>query len=327
VTYNVSSKSNPQCFGPSCGLKYLTNDPIFSDPLHELDSDIAKFRHVVATFPRTSPLRIGCIKALASALAQRYILLRQVDDLEQSILHYTEAIFLPPHWDRHFPNITYDLLLTAQHLLLRAVHTEHPEDVERPVIYLRYLCGQSLEAFNVPLDMVKEHLVCALAQQVRLELGDVMQDIEEMTTLILELLNSDTRTISTRAITSFAEVIGTRHGRWTKGKAPPTKVIDCLRKAIIRQPDSDELPITLACTLLDRFRIAYSNDDYEEGTAVLDEFLLFHAPGVQSSQYQKALQIIDYLRFCTGPIERVLEAGAFRGGDLPHSELPPLDFS
>jgi len=63
-------------------------------------------------------MHIGCIQALASTLNARYHLLEQVDDLEQSILHYTEAIFLPPHWDRHFPNITYNFFLTAQLLLL-----------------------------------------------------------------------------------------------------------------------------------------------------------------------------------------------------------------
>ena len=80
-----------------------------------------------------------------------------------------------------------------------------------------------------------------------------------------------------------------------KGKGLPAKVIDCLRKAKIRLPDSDELSITLARTLLDRFRvcIAYSNDDYEEGTTALDKILSSHAPGNEPSQYREALRLIS----------------------------------
>jgi len=292
VTYNVSSKSNPQCFGPSYGLKYLTNDSIFSDRLHQLNSHITNFRHVVATLPRASPERIGSIKALANALAQRYILLRQVDDLEQSILCLTEAIFLPPHWDRRSPNIAQDLCFIAKLLISRATRHMHPEDFKHPIIYLRCLHGQSPEAFNISPDEVKEGLMSALALQVVLELGDVMQDIEEIADLFLELLNSDTWTTSTVPITLFAGAVKHRHGRWGIGKEPPAKVIDCLRKAKSRLPDLDELSIALSYALLDRFEIAHSNDDYKEGTVILDKFLTSHTPGDDPSQYRKALEII-----------------------------------
>jgi len=292
VTYNVSSKSNPQCVGPSCGLKYLTNDPIYSDPLHELNSDIAKFQHVVTIFPRTSPLRIGCIKALASALAQRYSLLRQVDDLEQSILCLTEVIFLPPHWDRRLSNITQDLYSTAQLLFSQEICHMHPEDVKRPVIYLRYLHGQSPEAFNISPNEVKESLMRSLALQVVLGLGDVMQDMEEMADLFLELLNSDTWTILTDIITSFAQVVKHRHESWGNGKEPLARVIYCLRKAKSRLPDSDKLSITLSCILLGHFRIAPLNNDYKEGTIILDKILTSHGPGDDPSQYREALEVI-----------------------------------
>ena len=238
-------------------------------------------------------MRIGYIQALASALNVRYHSLGQVDDLEQSILHYTEAIFLPPHRDRDILNTTQIFFVTARLLLLRATRTEHPEDVKSPVIYLRYLRGQSPEAFNISPDEVKDSLMTALALQVELELGDVMQDIEEMADLVLELLNSDTWTTSTDTITSFAAVVKHRYGKWGYGKEPRAKTIDCLRKAKIRLPDSDELSITLASTLLDRFEIAYSKDDYEEGTAILDKFLTSRGPGDEPSQYREALEFIS----------------------------------
>jgi len=147
------------------GLKYVTNDSIFSERLHKLNSHIPVFRHHVAALPRTSSIRVGGIQALATLLNERYNLSGQVDDLEQSILHYTEAIFLPHHCVRLWPNIAQIFFATTRLLLFRAAHTRQPEDVKRPVIYLRYLHGQSPEAFNISPDMVKEKLVYALAVQ------------------------------------------------------------------------------------------------------------------------------------------------------------------
>jgi len=165
-------------------------------------------------------MRILYIRALASALAERFLLLRQVDDLEQSIAHYTEAVLLPPHWDRHpgCSNIAQNLFCMANLLIFRAARavqpdTTQPEDVRHPVIYLRYLHRQSPEAFNISPNMLKENLVYALALQVKLELGDVMQDIGEMVVLFLELVNSDLWTISTGTVSFFAEVLSLQVGK------------------------------------------------------------------------------------------------------------------
>ena len=77
-----------------------------------------------------------------------------------------------------------------------------------------------------------------------------------------------------------------------QGKKPPAKVIDCLRKAKIHLSDSDEVSISLALTLLDRFNSSRSNDDYEEGTIILNKVLTSHAPGDDPSQYREALENI-----------------------------------
>ena len=289
MTHKVGSKSNPQCFRPSYGLRYLTNNSIFSDCFHKLNGNIAVPNYEVTTLPRANPICISCIQALASMLEECYFLLTQVDNLEQSILHYTEGIFLLPDWHGNCSNITQNFF-TTMWLLFWAVHNKQPKDVKGAIIYLRYLHRQSPEAFNISPDMVKESLVFALALQVGLELGDVMQDIEEMVYLVLELLNSDTWTISTVAITSFAREVKVWYERWGKGKGPPTKIIDCLWKAKIHLPDSDKLSITLACTLLNHFNKTYLDDDYKEGIAILDKFLTSHAPG--DEQYLYILEII-----------------------------------
>jgi len=294
-------------------MKHLTNQSIFSDRLHKLNRDIPVLRHLVTTLPRASPKRIGCIQALANALNERHDMLGQSDDLEQSILHYTEAIFLPHpgHWYRHCPNIIKNLYTTAQLLIYRAMarlaphpiqtNSIQPEDVEllkHSVIYVRYLraLAQSPEAFNTLPDGVNGLLACALAVRVRLGLGDVMQDIEEMADLVLELLNSDIWTISTVVITAFVEVVKFQSSK-KAGNKLPTMVIDCLRnlrKARIRQPDSDEISVVLACALLDRFVITFSNDDYEEGTAILDKIITSHVPGDEPSHYLRALECIHH---------------------------------
>jgi len=265
-------------------------------------------------------MRIGCIQALAIALKERYYLLGQVDDLEQSILHYTETILLSPHWDRHCPNIAQNFLSTAFLLLLRAAHTkgaEQPEGVKRSVIYLRYLRRQSPEAFNIAPNLVKVIFMGALTLQVGLKLGDVMQDIEEMADFFLEFLNSDISTISAGImVTFFAEAVRPLVWRWRFGKEPPAKVIDCLRNAKIRLPDSDKLSITLAGTPLNRFFIAHSNDDYyEEGTAILDKFLSSHAPRDDQNQYREALQLISmfaYFRWTASRKPEHLEEAIYR---------------
>ena len=139
MTHKVSLKFNPWCFWPPYGLKYHANDSIFSDRLHLLNCNIPAYQHGTMTLLRTSPLHIVCIQTLAGALNQHYYILEQVDDLEQSILYYTEAIFLLPNWGSHFLNIVQNFFSIIQLLLLWAACTVHPEDVKCSIVYLRYL--------------------------------------------------------------------------------------------------------------------------------------------------------------------------------------------
>ena len=142
--------------------------------------------------------------------------------------------------------------------------------------------------------MVREHLVCALVLQVWKGLGDPMQDIDEMASLILELFNSDISTISTDIISAFANMaIIQFFDRQGEGQGPLGKVIDCLQKAKICLPDSDVLSPLLTFTLLacSQFQTAYSDDDYEEGTAILDNILTSHLPGDGPNLLQDALLV------------------------------------
>jgi tetratricopeptide (TPR) repeat protein len=211
------------------------------------------------------------------------------DDLEQSIFLFTEAIFLPLPWDRRCYNIIQILSSLALALALRGYNSRQLEDVTRSVIYLRYLRGQPLEAFGVPRNPVTKMLAYALGLQAEMKLGDVRQNIEEMAVLCHELLKSDiSMTSATVYITKLAQtVVNPRLGRMNE---PCDKVIECLREANIRIPYSFDVSIALASSLFDRFRIAHSNDDYEEATTILDKFI--EAPGEKLTPHQERASVL-----------------------------------
>ena len=132
-------------------------------------------------------------------------------------------------------------------------------------------------------------LVHGLAVQVDLELGDVDEDIEEMADLCDELLNSD---ISipiqslTEPIVDFARAIEVHFKDPFELKIHSEKVIDCLRKAIVRLPDLYQVSFVLVRSLLSRFIFAPSDDDYKEGMTIVDRILTFHGSEDEPSPYR-----------------------------------------
>ena len=122
------------------------------------------------SLPRPYPHRVTYLQALATARLARYGMLKDSDDLEQSILCLTEAIFLPRSWDRNRRNIIETFSTLTLVLVRRADESRRPEDVTRSIIYLRYLRGQSLETFNIPPNHITELLVDALRIQVEMKI-------------------------------------------------------------------------------------------------------------------------------------------------------------
>ena len=235
------------------------------------------------SLPRSHPFRVIRVLSLAITRLERYNRLKDLDDLEQSILRFTEAILLPLPSGRLCWNIFFSITLALVH---RAYEFRQPRDVTRSVIHLRYLRGQPPEAFNVRPNSVKALLSDALGLQAIMKLGDVRQDIEEMAILCHELLKSDISTTSaTHFVMNLAEVVKTQLGRLNELQGPSDKVIECLREANIRLPDSYHVSMALAWSLFDRFRVTHSNDDYEEATTILDKFI--RAPGEKLTQNQE----------------------------------------
>jgi len=243
---------------------------------------------------------------------------KQQDDLEQSILGFTEAILSPP-LPFPFPNINQAFHSLTLATFLRALKSKHPEDVKYSVIYLRYRRALPHDVRNPFSFPVTSFLVEALAFQAESELGDVDQDIEEMADLCDELLDSDISTDSlTLPITTFANTVDLRVLGTFGERNSSEKVIGCLRRAIIRLPDLARVSIVFAKYLLGRFEITVSDDDYNEGMAVLDKVINFRGPGDTPSPYQaEALYLavaFPSLRFhASGTPEHLEQAIYFMG--------------
>jgi CHAT domain-containing protein len=217
---------------------------------------------------------------------ERYKILKASDDLDQSILRFTEAMSLPLPWDPRCQNNIQIFFHLTVALVHRAKDSRRPEDVTRSIIHLRYLRGQSLEAFNILPSRITGLLLDALGIQVEMKLGDVGQDTEEMADLCHELLKSDIPTTSlTGFIMGLSRAVSAQFGRFNELQESSDKVIECLREANRRLPDSHDVSNALALSLCVRFRITCSNEDYEEGTAILDKVL--HAPGDGQTQHKE----------------------------------------
>ncbi len=290
MTDNVSLGSNPNVGERPLGLRLSYLSSIFSGRLHECDAEISSYQYSLSLLPRSAPTHASDVYHLATAKLGRYELLlgQPEDDLEESILGFTEAILsFPLRRDSplQLPNISSILHSLTYAISLRIEKSRHPEDIKCSVIYYRYLRGlppDIHDPFSIP---VRDSLVFALASQVDLELGDKDQDIEEMADLCDELLNSDTSTDSkflTKPIMAFADIALNRTETVTEtltARIPSEKVIGCLQRATIRLPDFHKVSIALVKSLLGRFEITFSEDDYNEGMAILDEIISFRGPG------------------------------------------------
>ena len=216
----------------------------------------------------------------------------QPDDLDESILVFTRAIYRPLTLitkDAHSPflNIVQIFYHLAIRVFIRIRESGRPEDVRSCIRFFRYLHGQRHQvSMKFPFP-VTSALVQTLVKQVYLEIGDVDQDIEEMADLCDELLDSDISIQSvTFPIADFARVIHLHFKNHSEWKIRSEKVKDCLRKAILRLPDLHEDTMSLAQSLYNRFVIAPSDDDYEAAMVILDAILTFCGSGDELSLHR-----------------------------------------
>ena len=216
----------------------------------------------------------------------RYCSSNDQDDLEQSILGFTEAVFLPRSRNTDPFNVVQIISLIAIAISFRANESRQHEDIKSCIMYLRYLRENAgdvaLTCFPMSIAEILNH---ALMVQIRLGQGDVHQDIEEMAVLCDEIFNSDIPIPTlTSYIRDFARIVEYHLKRQLRMS---DKVIDCLRNASMRLPDLHEVSSVLVQCLHIRFYTAPSDDDYKEAMAILHDIVTSRTAGGRPSPHRE----------------------------------------
>ncbi|KAI9454285.1 CHAT domain-containing protein [Lactarius psammicola] len=247
--------------------------------IHEIDSKITQFQHVLSISSRYDPHRRLSVHCLAMLRLLRHMWSNQREDLDKAILHFTESLLLAPcSWLEYGRVILTALFHLAFALLKRSEVCNQPDDTIYAAKYLRHLRHQPHPPFCVLCRRVTTTLVHALASQVKLEAGNVTQDIEEMAVLCHELLMDASDSDIIGPITLFAKVV-TSETRLFAPDPPSNQVIDCLRLVRKYKPDVSEARHALALSLGCRYCMTCVNDDYEEAASIFDEIIASSSPG------------------------------------------------
>ncbi|KAI9438875.1 CHAT domain-containing protein [Lactarius psammicola] len=260
--------------------------------IHEIDSEIIQSQHVLSISSRSDPRRHFSAYCLAMLRLLRHKESNQREDLDKAILHFTEALLLPPRsWLENGRVILTALFQLASTLLERSKVSNQSEDVIYAAKYLRHLRHQPHPPFSVPRHQVTTTLVHALALQVELEAGNLTQDIEEMAVLCRELLMDASNSDSIGPIALFVgSVISTMNTPTTD--PPSNQVIECLRLVRKHKPDLLEARLALAFSLGNRYFMTFVNDDYEEAASIFDEIITSSSAGDSQDKYVAIFQQI-----------------------------------
>jgi hypothetical protein len=213
-------------------------------------------------------------------LLHRHELSNQWEDFDKAIVYLTELILLPPiSWLQNGPMFPYSLYLFANSLTMRSSVSKQPDDVIYATKLLTHLRDQPFAISFFSRSDITTSLVGALAIQVKLEAGNVMQNIRDMAVLSCQLLTSETSDVdTTHAILLTCSVVKSRI-RPLVPDQPLDELVEFLRVARKHRPDLLECRIAFAESLWCRYAISCGNDDYEELTTVLDEILTYPSAG------------------------------------------------
>ncbi|KAI9462872.1 CHAT domain-containing protein [Lactarius psammicola] len=241
----------------------------------DIDGYIEIAQISISLYPWSHHIHIAGVYALAKAHFDRYTLSQEKDDLDKSIVHYTEAIFLPPISQAGFPlNFVQLFFRLTSALLVRSEKFKQPLDIKYSIEYLRYLRGLPLNSFDLPRNAVTTLLIQALGIKVKSETGDGTQNMKEMVVLCRELFASNMSAGFPVAV--FMSLNEAVHAEFDRGRPVQSldEPIEFLRDAVKMYPPGSHLVLyALADTLRSRFGEAHSNDDYEEAMALSERIL------------------------------------------------------
>ncbi|KAH9059497.1 hypothetical protein EDB87DRAFT_759874 [Lactarius vividus] len=243
----------------------------------DIDYDITSLRGSLLLYPRLHSNYITCVYRLANVRWARYRLSQTKEDLDKAIVQFTEAILLLSDSRR----IVRLLFRLAYALLFRSERFKQPDDLNSSIEYLRYLRGLPLDFSDSPGNLITPSLIRALAIQVESEAAsrNGTRIIKEMVVLCRELLTSDIP--ADFPVAPFIFLKEAVIAEFCQGRLESLdQVIECLRTAVkIRPPESHGVFFPLANTLLVRFVVAHSNDDYKEAMTLIEEVLDPNQPG------------------------------------------------
>ena len=202
----------------------------------------------------------------------------QKEDLDKSILHFTEAIFLLRVKQVTVLNAVQTLYYLAYALLERSEgFGEEPDDIKYAMDCLWYIRRFPLDSLNVPRTVVTTLLIRSLRSQVRFGVGNQTQDIKVMVVLCNELLSSnESEDVPTDASIYLSEAVSHINLNNEFPTEMLDEMIDCLRNAVkvcSLAPASYKVMYALAKALKLRFIEAHSKEDYDEATVVLEKIL------------------------------------------------------
>ena len=227
---------------------------------------------------------------------RRHKLSNQREDLDKEIIYLTESTLLPPiSWLQYGPRILHTLFLLADSLVMRSRVSKRPDDVIYATKYLTYLRDQPVAIPLLPRYEVAASLVGALALQVKLEAGNVMQNIREMAVHSRKLLTFETPGVDTDHLILLTCSVVVSRIRPFEPDQPLDEVIEFLRVARKHRPDLLECRLAFARSLSCRYFMTCANDDYEEATFVLDEILTYLSAGNAQDE-----SVANDRRFATG---------------------------
>ncbi|KAH9965134.1 hypothetical protein BGW80DRAFT_1447903 [Lactifluus volemus] len=300
--------------------------------LSEIEHRIDIHQNILSSWPRFHPQRARELMCLAGLRSTHFRISASRNQLDQAILHLTEALLLPSRTGL-VPNAALPLIPLTQVLYLRWSNFEQPDDIKYCIKYLRYLRGQQLQARQ--RKNVTTFLVLALAGSERegSMSNNVVENIKEMTILCREFLTSEGPPVLpfealTKVITAVYGIAGELLDQ----------VIECLREANARFPSSPHLSFMLGNSLALRFSRAFMMVDYEEAVAILGRIVLISP---SSSDYPEDIRVLhqrslkaiadsSYHRYYTyGKPEHLEEAISHIHtymGSIPLNHRTTLDF-
>ena len=172
------------------------------------------------------------------------------------MVNYTKLILLSPLSRlQHHPIILHAFLSLARTLVLRSIVSKQPEDAIYATKYLSYLRDQPHEIPTIPRYQITGLLVDALASQVKLDAGNVMQNIREMLVLSRELLETSDVDANYFMLPIHAVVISKIRPLPAVPGQLLDELIEFLRVVRKRKPDLLEGHMTLARSLACRYVI------------------------------------------------------------------------